>query len=59
MHELKFYGGVMYNTKKLKTVMYNTEKWRKIEEELTCHFEIYINLMNFDPGTWKSQKYAL
>ena len=28
------------------------------EEELTCHFKIDLrNLMNFDPSTWKSQKF--
>ena len=32
----------------------------KFEEELTCQFETDIsNLMNFESGTWKSQKFAL
>ena len=32
----------------------------KFEEELTCHFQIYMrNLTNFDPNTWKSKKFAL
>ena len=32
----------------------------KFEEELTCHFKIDMkNLMNFDPGPRKSQKFAL
>ena len=32
----------------------------KIEEELTCRFKIDMrNLMNFDPSTRKSQKFAL
>ena len=32
----------------------------KFEEELTCQFKIDMrNLMNFDPSTQKSQKYAL
>ena len=32
----------------------------KFEEELTCQFKIDMrNLMNFDPSTRKSQKYAL
>ena len=31
----------------------------KFEEELTCHFKIDMrNLMNFDPSTWKSQKFS-
>ena len=31
----------------------------KFEEELTCLFKIDMrNLMNFDPGTRKSQKFA-
>ena len=31
----------------------------KFEEELTCHFKIDMrNLMNFDPNTWKSQKFS-
>ena len=32
----------------------------KSEEELTCRFKIDIrNVMNFDPSTQKSQKFAL
>ena len=32
----------------------------KSEEELTCQFKIDMrNLMNFDPSTQKSQKFAL
>ena len=32
----------------------------KIEEELTCQFKTDIgNLANFEPTTWKSQKFAL
>ena len=32
----------------------------KFEEELTCHFKIDMrNLMNFDPSTQKSKKFAL
>ena len=31
----------------------------KLEEELTCQFKIYVkNLINFDPSTRKSQKFA-
>ena len=31
-----------------------------IEEELTCRFKIYMrNLMNFDPSTRKSPKFAI
>ena len=32
----------------------------KFGEELTCRFKIDMkNLTNFDPSTWKSQKFAL
>ena len=32
----------------------------KFEEELTCQFKIDMkNLMNFDPSTGKSEKFAL
>ena len=32
----------------------------KFEIELTCHFKIHMrNLINFDPSTQKSQKFAL
>ena len=32
----------------------------KFEQELTCQFKIDMrNLTNFDPSTWKSQKFAL
>ena len=32
----------------------------KIEEELTCQFKTDMrNVTNFDPSTWKSQKFAL
>ena len=32
----------------------------KSEEELTCQFKIHMrNLTNFDPMTWKFQKFAL
>ena len=32
----------------------------KLEKELTCHFKIDMStLMNFDPSTQKSQKFAL
>ena len=33
---------------------------RKIEEELTCRFKIYMrNLRNFDPNTQKYSRFAL
>ena len=36
------------------------KKDTKLQEELTCQFEIDIrNLTNFDPSTRKSQKFAL
>ena len=32
----------------------------KFDDELTCHFKIDVrNLMNFDQGTCKSQKFSL
>ena len=32
----------------------------KFDEELTCHLKIDMgNLINFDPNTWKSQKFSL
>ena len=32
----------------------------KFEEKLTCRFKIDMrNLTNFDPSTWKSQKFSL
>ena len=35
------------------------KKDTKLQEELTCQFEIDIrNLTNFDPSTRKSQKFA-
>ena len=31
----------------------------KFEEELTCHFKVDMrNLTNFEPSTWKSQKFS-
>ena len=37
-----------------------TKNDAKFEEELTCHFKIDMrNLMNFDPSTQKSKKFAL
>ena len=33
--------------------------YAKFEEELTCHFKVDMrNLTNFDPSTWKSQKFS-
>ena len=52
MYELKIYRGVMCHV-----TMKNDAKF---EEELTCQFKTDIrNLMNFDPSTEKSQKFAL
>ena len=32
----------------------------KFEEELTCNFKIDVgSLMNFDPSTYKSEKFSL
>ena len=32
----------------------------KFEKELTCHFKDDMkNLTNFDPSTWKSQKFSI
>ena len=39
-------------------VMTMKNDW-KFEEELTCRFKVDLgNLMNFDPRTWKSQKFS-
>ena len=49
MHELKIYTGVMC-----------AKNDKKNETELICQFKIDMrNLTNFDPSTWKSQKFAL
>ena len=38
----------------------DTEEWWKIWREIDLSFQSDIrNLMNFDPGTWKSQKFTL
>ena len=51
MYELKLFRG---------TICHGNEKDAKLEEELTCHFKIEMRtLMNFNPSTQKSQKFAL
>ena len=51
MHELEIYRG---------TICHDNEKDAKLEEELTCRFKIEMRtLMNFNPSTQKSQKFAL
>ena len=48
---LKFAGELFVMTMK---------KDAKLDEELTCHFKIETStLMNFNPSTRKSQKFAL
>ena len=48
---LKFTGELCVMTMKNDT---------KFEDELTCHFKIDMrNLINFDPTTQKSKKFAL
>ena len=48
---LKFTGELFVMTMK---------NYKKFEEELTCGFKIDMRtLMNFDPSTQKSQKFAL
>ena len=42
MHELQIYSGV---------VCHENESDTKIQEELTCRFEIDMNFTNFDPST--------
>ena len=50
-YELKIYGG---------TICHDNEKDAKLEEELTCRFKTEMRiLMNFNPSTQKSQKFAL
>ena len=51
MYELKIYRG---------TICHDNEKGAKRDEELNCHFKIEMRtLMNFNPSTQKSQKFAL
>ena len=51
MYEVRIYRGIIFN---------DNEKDAKLEEELTCRFKIEMRtLMNFNPSTQKSQKFAL
>ena len=51
MYELKIYSGA---------ICHDNEKDAKLEEEMICHFKIEMRtLMNFNPSTRKSQKFAL
>ena len=51
MYEVRIYRGIICN---------DNEKDAKLEEELTCRFKIEMRtLMNFNPSTQKSQKFAL
>ena len=51
MYELRIYRGTICN---------DNEKDATLEEELTCRFKIEMRtLMNFNPSTQKSQKFAL
>ena len=51
MHELKIERG---------TICHDNEKDAKLEEELSSCFKIEMRtLMNFNPSTQKSQKFAL
>ena len=51
MYELKIYRG---------TICHDNEKDARLEDELTCRFKIEMRtLMNFNPSTQKSQKFAL
>ena len=51
MYELKIYRG---------TICHDNEKDARLEHELTCRFKIEMRtLMNFNPSTQKSQKFAL
>ena len=48
---IKFTGELFFMTMK---------KDAKLEEEMTCRFKVEMRtLMNFDPNTQKSQKFAL
>ena len=52
MYELKIYKGAICHDIEKKNA--------KLEEELTCCFKIEMRtLMNFNPSTQKSQKFAL
>ena len=45
--------------KSTEELCHDNEECAKFEEELTCHFKIDMrNWMNFDPSTWKSQKFS-
>ena len=51
MYELKIYRG---------TICHDNEKDARLEDELICRFKIEMRtLMNFNPSTQKSQKFAL
>ena len=51
MYELKIYRG---------TICHDNKKDARLEDELTCRFKIEMRtLMNFNPSTQKSQKFAL
>ena len=48
----------LWFTKELRIMTLKNDA--KFEEELICHFKIDMgNLINFDPGTWKSQTFSL
>ena len=50
-YELKIHRGV---------ICHDNEEFAKFESEMTCHFKVDMrNLTNFDPSTWKSQKFSL
>ena len=51
MYELKIYR---------RTICHDNIKDAKLEGKSTCHFKIEMRtLMNFNPSTQKSQKFAL
>ena len=47
------------NLKKYELKNHRVVPHAKFEEEPTCHLKVDMrNLTNFDPGTWKSQKFS-
>ena len=51
--------GILMGSSTEELSVMTMKNYAKFEEELTCHFKVHIrNLTNFDPSTWKSQKFS-
>ena len=67
VHKLRLLLGPFIQSRKFTSLKFTRElsvmtmkNDAKFEEDLTCQFKIDMrNLMNFDPSTQKSQKFAL